>query len=76
MRERPIKFRVMGFEPICAKNNIVCANRDDVEFGAFLMKVMGGVGNTNVLNSSVTNRAILVYRAIDITDLERLIEGA
>ena len=30
----------MGFEPICAKDEVVGADGGDVEFGAFLVKIV------------------------------------
>ncbi len=35
------------------------------------MEMIGVVGDVNVLNCSVINRAILIGRAVDIADLER-----
>ncbi len=74
-RGGPIKFRVMGFKPIHAKDNVVCANRGDVKFGVFLVEMIGRVRDANVLNHSVTDRAILVGRAINISYLERHAES-
>lgn len=40
MGGHPVKFRVMGFQPISTKDDIMGANVGDVEFRVFLVIVL------------------------------------
>ena len=40
----------MGFEPICAEDEVVCTDCGDVEFRTFLVEVIAVILNADDLN--------------------------
>ena len=56
----------MGFEPICAQDDIVGADGCDIKFGAFLMVVAVGRVDADSLNSGVLDGARFVVRTVDV----------
>ena len=76
MRSGPVKFGVMCFQPICAKDEVVCTNGGDVEFGAFLVEVIAVVLDADSLDGSGAYGASAVHGSVDIFYGQGQAEGA
>src|SRR6266404_2408743 len=73
---RPVYFRVVGMEPISAKDNILVGKGGNIEFCTFLMKVRGMVLDSQGLDRGVANGSLMVQGAIYIADREWLQEAS
>ncbi len=69
---QPVYFRVVGTEPISAKDNILVSKGGNIEFHAFLMEASGMVLDSQGLDSCVVNGSLAVQGAIYIADREWL----
>jgi hypothetical protein len=76
MRGCPVKFRIMGFQPVSPKDDIVGPYVHDVEFGMFLMVVVVECLDTDSLDGRISNRASLVGGTVDVFDGQGLLHGS
>ena len=64
----PVKFRIMGFEPVCAKNDVVSAYGSNVKFGSFFVVMIVRGLDVKSLDCSMSDRDSFVQGAVNIFD--------
>jgi hypothetical protein len=68
MRGGPIQFRVMGFQPVGAKDDIVGTDRRDIKFGVFFMVMVVRGLDADGLDCSMSDRASFVQGSVNVFD--------
>lgn len=63
----PVKFWVVGLEPVCAEDDVVGADGCDIEFGAFLVVLFIGGVDADGLDGRVCYRTGFIHGAVDIS---------
>jgi hypothetical protein len=71
----PVKFRIMGFQPVSSKDDIVGAYVCDVELRTFLMVVVVRCLDMDSLDGRISNRASFVGGTVDVFDGQGLLHG-
>jgi hypothetical protein len=72
---RPVEFRIVGFQPVGTKDNIVGADVCDIEFRSFLMVVTVRCLDTDSLDCGKANGACFIGGTVNIFDGQRLLQG-
>jgi hypothetical protein len=75
MGGHPVKFRIMGFQPVSPEDEVMGAYIRDIELGAFLMIVVVGCLDTESLDGRMPNRASFVKGTVDVFDGQGLLQG-
>ena len=66
----------MGFEPVGAEDDVVCTDGGDVEFGAFLVKIVFVVLDADGLDGGGAYGACAVHGAVDVFYRQGRAKGA